>query len=65
MAMGNLAHSYRFARRNDESLKLREEALTLSRKVLGPEHPQTLTAMSGLGSSYYGAGRRDEGFQAT
>ena len=31
-----------------EALKLREEVLTLSRKVLGPEHPDTLEAMGNL-----------------
>ena len=33
------------AGRVDEALKLQEEVLTLSRKVNGPEHPDTLSAM--------------------
>ena len=34
--------------------------LALRRKVLGPEHPDTLLAMNNLASSYHDAGRRDE-----
>ena len=48
------------AGRRDEALKLMEEVLTLRRKVLGPEHPETLEAMSNLANSYGEAGRRDE-----
>ena len=58
--MHNLAISYYAAGRRDEALKLREEVLALSRKVLGPEHPDTLMAMNNLANSYDDAGRRDE-----
>ena len=34
--------------------------LALRRKVLGPEHPDTLRAMNNLAISYSDAGRRDE-----
>ena len=50
--MGNLAISYFAAGRRDEALKLREEVLALSRKVNGPEHPDTLGAMNNLAISY-------------
>ena len=43
-AMRHLANSYAYAGHNG-ARKLREEVLTLSRKVLGPEHPDTLAAM--------------------
>ncbi|HXJ58398.1 MAG TPA: tetratricopeptide repeat protein, partial [Verrucomicrobiae bacterium] len=43
----------------DEALKLREEVLTLRRKVSGPEHPETLSAMQNLAISY-DANRWDE-----
>ena len=38
---------------------MREEVLTLSRKVNGPEHPDTLRAMGNL-AILPNAGRRDE-----
>ena len=37
--MMTLSAFYQEARRLDESTKLREEVLALSRKVNGPEHP--------------------------
>ena len=39
---------------------MQEEALALSRKVNGPEHPDTLTAMDHLAASYSGTTRPDE-----
>ncbi len=41
-------------------MKLQEELLPLSRKVLGPEHPETISAMHNLANYYQIAGRRDE-----
>jgi tetratricopeptide (TPR) repeat protein len=58
--MNNLADSYYEAGRRDDALKLREEALALRRKVLGPEHPDTLGTMNNLADSYYEAGRNGE-----
>jgi Flp pilus assembly protein TadD len=58
--MLNLALSYSAAGRKDEALKMREEVLPLSRKVFGPEHPETLMAMNNLALSYSAAGRKDE-----
>jgi tetratricopeptide (TPR) repeat protein len=34
--------------------------LALRRRILGPEHPDTLTAMNNLAASYHDAGRREE-----
>jgi tetratricopeptide (TPR) repeat protein len=59
-AMLNLAISYDEAGRREEALKLREEALPLSRKVNGPEHTDTLKAMKNLANSYCSAGRSSE-----
>src|SRR5206468_10163218 len=47
-AMNNLANSYADAGRRDDALKLREQVLELRRKVLGPEHPDTLDTMAQL-----------------
>ena len=37
--------------------------LALGRKVLGPEHPDTLMWMGSLASSYYDVGRKEEALQ--
>ena len=58
--MSGLANSYQFAGRQAEALKLREQVLALSRKVIGPEHPDTISAMHNLANSYDSAGRHDE-----
>ena len=58
--MGNLALSYSETGRKDEAFKLREEVLTLFRKVRGPEHPDTLKAMGHLAYSYSETGRKNE-----
>jgi tetratricopeptide (TPR) repeat protein len=58
--MNNLANSYEAAGRRDEALKLREERLALCRKVLGPKHPDTLTAVDSLANSYFAVGRKEE-----
>jgi tetratricopeptide (TPR) repeat protein len=58
-----LAVSYLNANRPDEALKLREEALPLSRKVNGPEHPYTLGAMTNLAISLGAAGRLVEAIE--
>ena len=55
--MGNLADSYQTVGRRDEALKLEAEQLTLRRRVLGPEHPDTLGTMISLANDYYAAGR--------
>jgi hypothetical protein len=54
--MHNLANSYANVGRRDEAFKLREEVLTLRRKVHGPEHADTFEAMERLADSHM-AGR--------
>jgi tetratricopeptide (TPR) repeat protein len=61
--MNNLAVSYSDAGRRDEALAMEEEVLALRRKVLGPEHPDTLTSMHNLAVYYGDAGRRDEALE--
>jgi tetratricopeptide (TPR) repeat protein len=58
--MQNVAIAYQDVGRKDEAIKLQEEVLTLRRKVLGPEHPDTLVAMNNLAIAYQDAGRKAE-----
>jgi tetratricopeptide (TPR) repeat protein len=55
-----LAVSYAEAGRQEERLKLQAEVLALDRKVLGPEHPETLIAMNDLAIAYRDTGRQEE-----
>ena len=48
VAMQNLALFYEAAGRLDNSLKLKEQALALARKMFGSQHPGTLQAMNDL-----------------
>jgi predicted Zn-dependent protease len=58
--MNNLALSYDHFGRRREALKLSEEVLTLRRKLLGPEHTDTLLAMYNLASIHFNDGHQDE-----
>ena len=70
VAMQNLAvslHARRGIRlsksdvsRNEEAIKLLEEALPLCREVFGPEHPSTLNVLNSLAISYEDAKRQEE-----
>ncbi len=42
---------------------MREKVLSLSRRVMGSEHPDTIVAMINLASSYETANRRDQPLQ--
>ena len=69
-AMVNLARSYQSPRgialsktavsRNEQAIKLLDEALLLAREVYGPEHPATLRVMGNLAVSYEDAKRHEE-----
>jgi hypothetical protein len=52
--------SYVLTGRNDDAPKLREEVLTLSRKVLGRDNPDTLDAMNILADADAEVGRNKE-----
>ena len=58
--MTGWAYFYSAAGHLDEALKMQDEVLALCRKVLGPEHPKTLNALTALANSYHDAGRVDE-----
>jgi CHAT domain-containing protein/tetratricopeptide (TPR) repeat protein len=58
--MANLAAIYFSLGRLAEALKLNEETLTLRRRVLGPEHPDTLMSMANLAANYHSLGRLAE-----
>ena len=59
--MNNLAMAYRAAGRLTEALALHEEELKRCKAKLGPDHPDTLTAMNSLAVAYAAAGRFDRG----
>jgi serine/threonine protein kinase/tetratricopeptide (TPR) repeat protein len=52
LVMMDLGHTYIMARRAEEGRALLEEALRLSRKVNGTEHPDTIRAMHALAQCY-------------
>jgi tetratricopeptide (TPR) repeat protein len=56
----DLANSYADLNRHDEALKLREETLAAQKRVLPPDHPDTLMSMNNLGLSYAALNRHDE-----
>jgi tetratricopeptide (TPR) repeat protein len=58
--MNDLADSYEKAGHQEQALALREQLLALRRKVLGPEHPDTLGVMNNVADSYAGAGRQED-----
>src|ERR1017187_10703882 len=57
--MEGLAYTYGEFERRDEWVKLREDVLELSRKVLGPGHPDTLRRLNDLADAYDQTGHRD------
>jgi hypothetical protein len=58
--MGNLARPLGRLMGWDKALKLQEQVLAVSRKVLGPEHLDTITAMHDVAVSYWKTDRFDE-----
>ena len=58
--MHGLAAAYFNAGRKDEALKLQEELRPILRKVYGPKHLNTLSAMNNLATFYSAVGRKDE-----
>ncbi|MFD8588685.1 tetratricopeptide repeat protein, partial [Streptomyces sp. NPDC059637] len=53
----NLATSYRQAGRTTDAITLLEQVAADSERILGPHHPDTLTARNNLATSYRQAGR--------
>jgi hypothetical protein len=51
--MNNLARSYSDQGQWEEAKELKLQVLEISKRVLGPEHPATLTSMANLASTLY------------
>ena len=58
--MGNLACTYCDQGRWDDAQRLEERVLELREKLLGQEHPDTVTAMANLAWTYSDQGRWDD-----
>ena len=56
----NLANAYDSAGRFEEAATIHQENLEVRQRVLGPEHPDTLTSRNNLASAYDSAGRFEE-----
>jgi tetratricopeptide (TPR) repeat protein len=57
--MANLASGYQEAGKLDRALPLWEETLALSKSMLGPDHPSTLSSMANLANAYLDTDRLD------
>ena len=55
--MNNLAETYRAQGRTGDAARLHEEVLEKSRRILGDDHPDTLTTMNNLAETYRAQGR--------
>ncbi len=60
---GNLAAAYRDAGRVDEAIPLVEQTLAARERLLGADHPSTLSSRHALAAAYRDAGRVDEAIQ--
>ena len=58
--MSNLASTYMYQGKLKESADLNEKVLAARKRILGEEHPHTLTTMSNLASTYGGQGKLKE-----
>ncbi|WP_315583508.1 tetratricopeptide repeat protein, partial [Actinomyces viscosus] len=56
----NLANAYQAAGRLDDAITLFEQTLTDRTRILGPDHPDTLTSLHNLANAYQAAGRLDD-----
>jgi hypothetical protein len=61
--MGNLANSLGAHGKYAEAEQMQRELLDAQRRVLGPEHPHTLTTINNLASSLHGQGKHAEAEQ--
>src|ERR1700733_10974193 len=59
-SMGNLAATYRQQGRLNEAEKLQVDVMELMKRLLGAEHPDTLTSMANLATTYMRQGRWNE-----
>ena len=61
--MANLASTYRQQGRWNEAEQLQVQVMDMRKKLLGAEHPDTLTSMANLASTYWQQGRWNEAEQ--
>ena len=61
--MGNLASTYWNQGRWNEAEQLEVQVMEMTKKLLGAEHPDTLTTMGNLASTYWNQGRWNEAEQ--
>ena len=59
----NLANTYGALGRYDDALKLDQETLEIRERVLGSEHPSTLSSRNGLANTYGALGRYEEALE--
>jgi len=58
--MGNLAATYSNQGRWKEAEKLQVQVMQMCKKILGEEHPDTLTSMVNLAATYRNKWRRQK-----
>ena len=61
--MGNLASTYSDQGRWNEAEQLEVQVMDMRKRLLGPDHPHTLTSMANLASTYSDQGRWNEAEQ--
>ena len=60
----NLALAYKSVGRFGEAIELFEQVLDERKRLLGPDHPDTLTIRNSLAAAYHSAGRFYEAINA-
>jgi Tetratricopeptide repeat len=63
--MANLASTYRNQGRWKEAEKLEAQVMEMRKRVLGEEHPDTLTSMNNLAFTWKGKGHNDKAISLT
>ena len=63
MTMINIGSTLKELNRFDEAYKIEKETLDLRKKVLGIEHPDTLTTMNNIGQTLKKLNRVDEAYK--
>ena len=61
--MANLAAIYQNQGRWDEAEKLQVQVMETTKRMLGEEHPSTLTSMANLAVTCWNQGRRNEAIE--
>ena len=61
--MGHLASTYRDQGRWNEAEQLQVQVMDMSKKLLGPEHPDSLNSMGNLANTYRYQGKWNEAEQ--